>query len=76
MAEAPKLSTTEEQQDAFAELGEPARAFYRGLLDDNPSPRVRAAVEDVIRDAAELHRRKRQPKAAVGNRASRRARSR
>jgi hypothetical protein len=51
-------STTDEQRDGFAELGEPARAFYEGLLSDNPSSRVRAAVEEVIRDAARRHRTK------------------
>ncbi len=51
-------STADDQRDAFAELGEPARAFYEGLLSDNPSPRVRTAVEEVIQDAARRHRKK------------------
>ncbi len=51
-----KYASADEKLDAFAELGEGARVFYEGIMQDNPSPRVRAAVEEVLLEAATKHR--------------------
>lgn len=51
-----KYASPDDKREAFAELGDGARAFYEGILRDNPSPRVRAAVEEVLVEAATKHR--------------------
>lgn len=48
--------SSDDKRAAVAELGEGARAFYDGIMANNPSPRVREAVEQVFAEAASAHR--------------------